>query len=94
MTVPNGDTPLPSPLVDVWRRVLHTVPVRILTGLPVESGRLLKQTAARGAGGMTCAVAHMQGLSIAVLFRDANAARHSHSPESVFVSAFPLGVCP
>ena len=43
---------------------------------------------------MTCAVANMQGLTIAVLFRDANTARHSHSPESVFVSAFPPGVRP
>ncbi len=43
---------------------------------------------------MTCAVAHMQGLTMAVLFRDAKTARHSHSPESVFVSAFPPGVRP
>ncbi len=38
---------------------------------------------------MTCAVANMQGLTIAVLFRDANTARHSHSPESVFARMSP-----
>ena len=43
---------------------------------------------------MTRAVANMQGLTTAVLFRDAKTARHSHSPESVFASVFLLGVRP